>query len=899
MASGSGEADGDLLATKLFPPRLRPDSVARPRLWQRIEQGTAAPLTLVAAPAGSGKTTALAEWLAHTRLPVAWVSLDEGDDDPARFWRYVVAALRRVNPSLGAGVRASLGTATPLAPEAIATLLANDVVRQGERLVLALDDLHVVEAQAIHAALAYLIDHMPPQLHLLVATRSDPPWPLFRWRARGQLAEIRATDLRFSADEAAEMLNERIGLGLSPADVAALAERTEGWATGLQLAALTLRGRTDAAAVIRAFTGDDRYVLDYLLGEVLQRQPEPLQRFLLRTSVLERLCGPLCDAVTGEGEGQERLEALERANLFLVPLDGERRWYRYHRLFVDLLRSRLRSLPRPEVRALHRRASAWLQSHGYTTEAVGQALAGEDAETAARLIEAVGSETLLRGEINTVLGWLAQLPPGLVAARPHLALDRAWALVLSGALAEAEPALEAAEAVAAAMPPGLADDVLGEADALRGHSARQRGDVAAAAALSRRALQRLPAGARTMRGLAALNLGLARWMSGDLEGAETALSEAAMATQQGGDRGLAVVAVGVLGQVFEMRGHLRQAAETYERALTLGGAGESLPPFAGLALVGKAGVLWEWDRLDEAEAMALRGLELGRSGGHVETQAGAYSTLAAIAGARGAPDAALALLDQAEHDLAGRLPPLLCASMRIARAGVRLSQGDTWEAERALDRHPVTGEGALSPQDELALLLRARLLIARGRATPDGSEAREALPILERVGVAAQAAGRGRLAIEVLVLRSLALQAAGNLPEALATLDRALTLAEGEGFVRVFADEGGPMARLLQLVAGRGTHASYVTRLLGAMGIEVAEGEGSAGSHAAPLVESLSPREVEVLRLLAVGASNREIADRFVISIYTVKKHVSNVFGKLGVASRTQAVARARELGLL
>ncbi|MDY6875407.1 MAG: LuxR C-terminal-related transcriptional regulator [Chloroflexota bacterium] len=930
-----------LLQTKLYIPPAQPDPsiglrarlVPRPRLIERLNAGLDRKMTLVSAPAGFGKTTLLSEWIYHleTRFfgknlvsgsprPVAWLSLDEGDNDPARFLAYLVAALQTVEPDVGADVLTALQSPQPPSVEAALTALINDIVavpqgdRKGRPYVLMLDDYHLIAARPIHDALTFLIEHLPPQMHLVIATRADPPLPLARLRGRNQLTELHAADLRFTPDEAAAFLNQVMELDLLAEDVAALETRTEGWIAGLQMAAISMRGRKDVTAFIRAFTGSHRFILDYLVEEVLDQQSPAIQEFLLKTSILERMTGSLCDAVLSKGaeeqgsggdgvfspalplrtsaDSQKTLEYLEHNNLFVVPLDDERRWYRYHRLFADLLRQRLQQAQADLVPTLRRRASEWYEQYGLIGEAASHALAADDFERAARLIEQTAWKMLTRGEMTTLLNWLGALPDEVVRARPRLDVFRAWALTLTSQLDHAELRLQETDT----------QGLEGEVAAVRAYAACFRGDVTRAIELSRQALEHLPEEGLFLRSLMALNLGNAYWLSGNPAAAGQALTKAAALGQAAGDIYLAMIATSLLGQAQEMAGQLHQAVETYRQALQLAtpsqGEGRGSRPvlFAGLAHLGLAGPLYEWNDLDGAMRQVMRAIELGERGGSVSTLQGSYTTLAQVCQARGDMDGALEALHQAEslarkHDLIH-----VIGLVAAFRARLWLAQGDPSTisgqaiaaASRWAQESGLSADDDLSYTGEIGHLTLAQVLIAQGMPG-------EALRLLARLLEAAQTAGRTGSVIEILALQALAFQAQSDLERALSALEQALSLAEPEGFVRIFLDLGEPMVRLLRRALSQGIAPNYVARLLAAFGEEVELTSPAMES----LIEPLSERELEVLRLIAAGLSNPEIAEELVIAVSTVKSHTNHIYGKLGVKNRTQAVARARELDLL
>jgi LuxR family maltose regulon positive regulatory protein len=907
-----------LLATKLHVPRPRPGFLARPRLLERINQGTAGALTLVCAPAGFGKTSLLGDWARRSRQPVAWLSLDGGDSDPARFWRYVAAALDELRPGIGQRVEALFqGGQPPL--EAVVTVLINQLVTEPEQVVLVLDDYQLVEAPPVHESLAWLLERLPSQLRLVLASRADPPLPLARLRAGGQLVELREDDLRFSSEEAAELLRMAVGVKLPEAAVAALGDRTEGWAAGLQLAALSLRGQADVGAFVDEFSGSHRFVLDYLTEEVLDGQPEPLRGFLLETSILERLSGPLCDAVTGRSDSQQLLEQAERANLFLVPLDEERGWWRYHQLFADLLQVRLQQEQPDRVAELHRAAATWHEAHELADEAIGHALAAGDATWAARLIERQLDARILRWEGATLQRWLAALPPELVGSRPRLSLAQAIIALIRGDLEAIEDPLNAAERGAADAADEPYEPSVGRAASMlanlpasialqRAGLAVLRGDAGQLTASARQARAELEQGEWMLEFFTDWYLAEAEWLAGRLAEAEAALSFSIARWRTASDRAPAAAALGYhgLGLVQRDRGRLEAALATYREALAVAAERDGdAPQMAGVAQVGMAAVLYARGKLNAALERVTEGIPLCRQLVYTPPLVTGLVTLAWIRQARGDPAGALDAIGEAERvqlspEIVGLINPVPAERARLA-----LAQGDVDAAARWAQASGLTATDELSYPREREYLVLARVLL--GAQAPE-----QALGLLERLQARATAQGRTGSVIEIQALQALARSAGGDQAGALAALAEALDLAAPEGYLRVFVDEGPPMAALLrQLLAGRrqdrpaavaAVPRDYLARLLEAFeqaGLTVRLPVRSGGVVVAGLVEPLTERELEVLRLLADGRSNQAIAAELVISLDTVKRHVSHLFSKLEVANRTQAVSRARELGLL
>jgi len=903
-----------LLATKLHVPRPRPGFVPRQRLAEALGEGLARGRVLVCAPAGFGKTALLADWARGGGWPVAWLGLDGGDSDPARFWRYAVAALDRARPGLAGRV----GPLPARSFDGLVAALINELAADPgpDEVLLVLDDYHLVDPGPVHESVALLLENLPPGLRVVLSGRADPPLPLARLRARGQLAELRATDLRFTPEEAAALLGEAAGPGLPGTAVAALTARTEGWAAGLQLAGLSLRGHADPAGFAAAFSGSHRFVLDYLADEVLDGQTGQVRAFLLETSVLARLSGELCDAVTGRPGSQAMLEDVERAGLFVVPLDEVRGWWRYHHLFADLLRARLQAEQPGRVQALHRAAAAWCEEHDLADDAVRHALAAGDAAWAARLVERHVEELLGRSEGVTLRRWLSALPPESVRDRPRLCLAQAYGAAMGYQLEALEALLDDAERAfaisgdepyedAAGRPVSVLANVPAGIAFLRASLARLRGDAALAAGYSQQALAQLGEDDWVMRSFVRWNQAAADWLDGRLGPAERGLAvllaerKAAGAEFFGGFLPMRVRYD--LGEVQRAQGNLDAALATYRQVLEEAGE-SSQTALTGPAHVGLAQVLYERDELTAALDHATRGVKLCRQLTFTQSLATGLAVVARIRQVQGDAAGALEAMGEAgQAELSSQVVALL-NPVPSQRARLLLARGDVRAAAQW------TTAAGLSPDDEPdyprepAYLVLARVLLARNDPGP-------ALTLLQRLLDAAANENRAGSIIEIQALRTLALAACGDQASALGALTEALTLACPQGYLRVFADEGGPMrAMLAQLPAARPgqQHAAgridpgYLAALVRACGQPDAVPPRTLAVGAAPgLAEPLTDRELEVLRLLAEGRSNQRIAHDLVVALDTVKKHVTHVLGKLGAANRTEAVARARQFGLI
>ena len=902
-----------LLKTKLYIPPVRPGLVLRQRLIERLDEGLRSghKLTLISAPAGFGKTTLLSEWIASRAqdIRVAWLSLDKGDanvDSPAlpRFLAYLVAAIQSVHPKVGGELLAALQSPQPPDTDTVLTSLINELAERPESseyatpLVLVLDDYHEATAQPVHDALAYMLDYLPPQMHVVIATRVDPPWPLGRLRARQEMIELRAGDLRFTAKETARFLNDAMGLGLSTEDVAALDRRTEGWIAGLQMAALSMRGR-DAARVgafVQAFSGSHRFILDYLVEEVLGQCSPVTREFLLQTSILERISAPLCDAVTGSKGSQAIIEGLERANLFVVPLDDDRRWYRYHPLFADLLRSRLEQVQPDLLPVLHQRAGEWHEQVGLLAEAVNHALQAGDTQRVAYLVAQNALTLIYHRELLHLAHSLSRTLQAAAGPQPWLQVAYAWAMAYAGQLDAVEPALHAARASLDGMQDvDEARHVEGHVAAIQAYAANLQGDQPRSISLARRALAYLPDDALALRGFTLSMLATALRDSGDLAGAAQASAEAVSVSRGTGDERILVTALCERATVQLWQGRYRGAVETCHEALACADAfaartGQQLP-LAALIYARLSSVTQEWNDLDVALHDAREAVRLCELWGQADISVIAYGSLCSVLAARGDLDGALAMQQKARQ-VAGDVSPWYGALQAGREALLRLAQGDRSAADRWVERSGLHYDDAFELDGEGQYELLARLLVAQGKLD-------QAWSLLGRLRATAEAAGATRHVVRALVLQALALQARGQLDRATDTLERAVVLAEPEGFVRTFTGAGPSIAALLRRVAGRGVATSYVRRLLDELGSEATAMPSTAGPSPATWIEPLSERELEVLRLLRTPLSQREIADRLTVSVNTVRTHAKHIYEKLDVHSRLEAVDRAEALGLL
>lgn len=894
-------------------------------------------LTLISAPAGFGKTTLVSGWVAGCERPVAWLSLDEGDKDPARFISYLAAALQTINAGIGEGLLAALQSPQPPSIESILTALLNDIAAIPDNFVLVLDDYHVIDAKSVDQALDFLIEHQPPKMHLVIASREDPNLPLARLRARGQLTELRAADLRFTPSEAAEFLNQMMGLNLSAEDIAALESRTEGWIAGLQLAALSMQGHQDVTGFIKSFTGSHHFVLDYLLEEVLQQQSESVQAFLLRTSILSRLCGPLCDAVlcdkagsgqeTGQQTGQETLEYLERANLFIVPLDNERCWYRYHHLFADILRQRLGQRFSPaEIAEYHLRASLWYEKNGDEAEAFHHGFAAGDFGRSAGLAEAAWQGMDNRFKTAAWLGWAKKLPEDVVRVRPVLLTQMAQSFMDAGEPEASEAYLQVAEGCLNGSSSRMvaADEAqLGPLPAViamtRAYNAQVQGNLSATVKYAELALQLIPEGDLFRRAQATIMLEVTHWTTGDLESARSALGDWMNSMQKAGNFVFVVASAFALADILIAQGHLREAVKTNQQAIQLAAEhGKDEQHITAHHYLGLAMLYHEMGEDAAAAEQLQKAREMGVQTTLVDWSYRWHLAQARLKESGGDLEAALVLLDEAKLVYV-KTPIPDTRPIESLKAKVYLKQGRLALAQDWARARGLSADDEISYLGEFEHLTLARVLLAGYQSRQGRSSFLQAIGLLERLLKAAEGQRRIGSVIEILVVQALAHQSQGNLPLALASLERALALAEPEGYLRLFVDEGEPVRLLLldlrsrieKQSSGQG-HALlvYIEKLLSAFERAVEKQSPTypkklelIGPEVRPakdmLVEPLSERELEVLRLVAQGFTNSEISQRLVLALSTIKGHNLRIFGKLQAKNRSEAVCRARELGLL
>lgn len=903
-----------ILATKLFIPPPRPKVVLRSRLIKRLNENLslARKLTLISASAGFGKTTLVSEWVAGCGRPVAWLSLDEDDSDPSRFLIYLVTALQTIAPNFGEGLLAMIQSSQLPRIELMLTTLLNEIAAIPQNFIVILDDYHVVDSTVLDNALAFLLEHLPTQMHLLITTREDPNLPLAKLRVRGQLTELRAADLRFTPSETAEFLKQSMGLNLSAEDIAALEARTEGWVAGLQLAALSMQGHQDSHGFVQAFAGDHRHIVDYLVEEVLQRQPEPIRNFLLQTAILDRLNGSLCDAVTGQPGGKARLETLQRGNFFLIPLDDKGHWYRYQHLFADVLSMHLMVEQADQIPALHRRASEWYEQNGLAADAIRHALAGADFERAAGLIELAAPAMHKMRQEATLLALMKALPDALFPARPVLSVLYVGALMSNGGVAGVETLLQNAErwlnttseeADAAPTKMVVVNEeefhrLPGAISMYRAGLALARGDAPETVRYAQRVFDLVPKEDHLARGAAAALIGLARWTKGDLDTAHQMFADGMAHLQLAGNISDAVGGVLALGDIRITQGRLHDAMHTYERALQLA-KDHGTPTLRGTAdmYVGMSQIECEHNNLNAAMQHLMKSRDQGEHTGFPQHPYRWRVAMARLRQTEGDPQAALDLLEAAAplyvSDFFPNVLPISALKTRIWLAQGRLDQALHWARERGLST-----DDDLTYLHEFEHITLARILLAQYKSDATDRPIHEAIGFLERLLKAAQAGGRMGSVIEILILQALAHQCQGNISAGLVPLEHALTLAEPQGYTRIFLDEGPPMAQLLREAAARKMAPNYTNKLLSAFAIQQ-PGSKSTSLASQPLIESLSQRELEVLRLFKTDLSGPEIARELVIALSTVRTHTKGIYSKLNVTDRRAAVKRAVELGLI
>jgi LuxR family maltose regulon positive regulatory protein len=907
----------NLLASKFYFPPHRPDLVPRPGLLEKLDAGLRGKLTLVSAPAGFGKTTVVSEWLRYCGRPATWLSVDKHDNDLSRFLIYLIAALQRINAEIGVDVQAALEETLSPHFDILLTRLISEIEKFPDKSIIVLDDYHLINSKQVHDAINFLIEFLPPVIHLVISGRTDPPLPISRLRVRGEVNEVRTPQLRFTKDEVATYLNDLLGFDLSTDGIAALETRTEGWIASLKLAALSMQGRDDWPEFITKFSGSNRYIIDYLVDEVMARQPEEVQTFLRRTSILERFCAPLCEYVIDGHTEIDVLDYIERANLFLIPLDDHREWYRYHHLFADFLNQKLREIEPERINELHLRASQWYKNAGFVDEAIHHALTAGDLEGATRLVDKIAIDLIVRREPNKLLKLIAQLPLDLCKSYPMLCIIQAFALVFSGQLDMVEPALALAEANHYIV--GVAPNH-GYITTVRAYLANHEGDILKSIKLTEQALDELqsaPLNRMTLvfKGSAIIWLGVNHRQLGNLDKAKQLFVEAAEINQKAGNYYAALASFEQLAQLAVYRGQLLHAVELYEDGLKLAQSWMDIEGKPRGSLIAAAGplrglgtVLYQLNDLAGATIHIQRSANLYDLG-ELWKRIDSLTMLALLRLADGDIETSIKLLNQATaiEDTITDQSVNTTELPSLVRLRILLSRAKPGLAYLLADAIRRMGAFGLTPNDEVDFSSPsgypreciysdlANLLIAQDKAS-------EALPLLTRLLHAAAKMGRHGDEIRYLVMTALAHHALGNDQIALDCLRQALDLGEPQGYVRLFVDEGQPMMELLQNAISQNVSPDYAGKLLAAFPKYVLKPipiEQEQKNNIQILAESLSERELEVIRLMADGYKYREIAERLVVSINTVRYHTRNVYGKLSASNRTQAIIRAKELSLL
>jgi len=868
----------------------------RQRLTDRLNEGLTkgGKLTLISAPAGFGKTTLVSEWIAQCGRPIAWLSLDEGDNDLTRFLSYLIAALQTIKAGLGESLLPMFQSTQLPQTETILTALLNEMNAIAQDFILVLDDYHAIDSKPVDETLAYLLEHQPPQMHMVIATREDPALPLARSRARGQLAELRAADLQFTPAEATEFLNREMGLNLSAEDISALESRTEGWIAGLQLAALSMQGHQDSTSFIKSFTGSHRFVLDYLIEEVLGQQSEKIQAFLLRTSILDRMCGSLCDAVLLDPStsGQEILEQLERANLFIVSLDDDRRWYRYHPLFGDLLRQRL-GQPR-ELPEYHLRASAWYEANNDLAAAFQHALAANDFERAARLTEATWQSMERNFQPLAWLGWVKKLPDSAICSRPWLCVQIGWAYSDVGETESSETYLQNAErAVAGKEAQEAFKSIPGNIALIRAGNAQIEGNLTETVRYAELSVQLIPENDLLIRAQAAITLGFTQWTVGNVDASLRAMHTWREDMQKLGNQMYAIASAFAVSDMQVILGHLGEAEkvllQTIQQATALGQEAEVVTAHHHLGLA-----MLAHERGDEAaftQSVQIAA-DLGQHTTLIDWPHRWNLAQARLKESDGEWDAVLQCLDDAQRGYVKNpipiLQPIAAHKARVHLKQGRLDKAQAWTRERGLS---VKDEASYLGEYEHLTLARTRL--AEGSFTGVHE-------MLERLLALAESQKRTGSVIEILLTQALAHQAQGDQPQALAALERALILTEPEGYIRTYVDEGEAMQALLEKHLSNRDLSDYVERILAVFPQSTLpqNQKSKIANRQSEIVEPLSEREMEVLKLLRGELSGPEIAERLIVSLNTLRTHTKNIFNKLGVNNRRAAVRRAEELDL-
>jgi LuxR family maltose regulon positive regulatory protein len=904
-----------LLKTKLAIPPLRSDLVSRSRLLKKLNEGANRKLSLLSAPPGFGKTTLLSEWIHKKKFPAAWFSVDEGDNDPSSFLTYMIAALQTIDKNWGQPALELIQSPQLPSFEATIITLINSITPIPKNFALVIDDYHLIQSQPIHNMLGLFLDAIPPKMHLILATRSDPPLQISRLRSQNQLSELRTDDLSFTSDEIMLYFKDKLNVDLSIEDIALLESRTEGWITGLQLAALSMQGRKDLSAFVAKFSGDNRYIVDYLMEEVLHRQPEHIQKFLLQTSILDPLSGPLCDAVTENQNSQQMLNLLEKANLFIFSLDNERNWFRYHRLFADSLNQRLQHRHGEIVPGLHRRACDWYDKRGLKYEAVDHALAASDYDRAAFLLEDMAETVWDRGQQVKLTQWFSHLPKRLISSRPELCVFYARSLIMSGKQKEAEQCLSSAEQILDSsseeiveiLPDGTSfrhvfkrEEMLGKISAVRALMAMYRGDVENVIEHSYHALVLLSEDNLTWRGVVTTMLGMAHgWAGdGDMVKAEEAFLSAISISEKAGNISFNLFAGLALAGIYTYQGRMSKAEQLCHRLLQIAEkSGMSQTGNAGSIYSIWGGILSEKDEIEKGLSFIKKGIEIAKLSRDLIALQGIRLNMIRVLLIQKEFVKASRLAEKIEQDAKNfDLPPWMIHVVSAYKGRIMLDTGELSAASQWVEKRGLDIKDKLAARSDPEHVILARFLIAQNK--PQDAE-----KLLSRMIKNAEKYQRIATAIEMRLVRILALYAQAKIDLAIEELKQCLVLGEKAGFVHVFTMEGQILARLLTKIleddklakTAQSTPYSkkFINKILAAF--QGAKPTKKMGG----LTEPLSDRELEVLQQIAQGLTNQEIAEKLFISLNTVRTHTKNINNKLNVHSRTQATARAKKLGLI
>ncbi len=885
-----------ILTTKLYSPFPNENNVPRPRLVNLLDKGLSQRLILVSAPAGFGKTTLISDWVRKSELPNIWISLDEDDNEPTRFLTYLEASLTQVFPELDLGLQNVVFSPGLASPTILLTPFINEISALSHEFILVLDDYFFIQSNPIHEITSFLIKHLPPNMHLVIITREDPPLSLAQLRARQQIMEVRVDDLRFSIDEAKEFFSHTLGTQLSLANIRTLESFTEGWIAGLQLAALSLQGNQDTSSFIKAFADNDRYIVDYLAEEVIEKQPEVIKDFLLQTSILDRLSGDLCDAVTETKNGQNMLEAIEKSNLFIVSLDNQRHWFRYHRLFASMLRQRLMQMQPEKVAELHLRAADWFEQNQFAPESIHHALEGKDFKGAALKAERVAQGMLQKGAFGTLLGWLNNMPDELVTSRPWLSIYHALALALTRQSNKAEGRLNEAKKHYNAKPFAIDKEaMISHTETIQAQLALLSGDLLGAINLNHQAYKRLPENDLFLQGATLLGLGRANYLLGDFENAEQYLKEANNKGQTFSII-LAMVTTYLRVRIKISLGKLKAAHRILEASSNLMSENErNSSPAIGYHYLAQCELLLEENRVEEAEQYLSEAFNSVNRSGNPDMMVCYYVNLAQIQQALGDEKEAIESIETAERNIAqyGKNLYWTIPSVIAYRIQLLLIQGNFSEAAHWVNESGFSIKTELGYKYEVENLIKARFLLSQEEQDSD-----EALELLNHLKQEAEDNNRLRSVIEVHILQALAYLSKDDINKALSVFSQALSLAESEGFVRLFTDKGDEISYLLQQVSEKNSSSDFVIKLQNTLQ-NVEEDIRPSSKTKNHLLDALSKRELEVLQALSKGLTNKEIARKLFLSVNTVKVHTNRIYRKLGANSRTDAIAKARNLNIL